>query len=294
MPYKYSGAPTIAEVISQEAERNQASQSQELQALREMLKQQRDQESMDARIQKVKELRQSDPNTSWNIEGVSANSPQPNPMQLLGLQEKVEARNDRDLTKLGERVSKANIPTSIAALKNLEQGTAQNNKGGILSDPNYKVKSTGPVANTIRGLPGGNTALNIGESVGLMPKGSQQEMQLVQRLLNQDIRNMSGTAVSVYEQGRQNVEKGMTGAGDPNLIKLGIKQMQDAIGAESQNIKASTRPSVVKTFEKQGGELSLADLLTKRNNANAGSVPNQQSINPRARLEELRRKARGN
>lgn len=186
-----------------------------------------------------------------------------NPLAMIGLMERKQARDDKDLVTYGNRIEKAGIPQAQSAFANLEQGTAKDGNGGILSNPKYEPKFTGPVANTVRSLPGGQLALNIGEKLGLMPKGSQDEQALVQRLLNIDTRNFSGSAVSAHEQGRQNIEKGMSAGGDPNLIKMGIKQMQDAVSSETNNINASTRPEVRNVYKQQGGKVSLEEFLGK-------------------------------
>ena len=132
-----------------------------------------------------------------------------------------EDKTDAKLTRFGDRVAKANLPQSMSALANLEAGTRSlgadgKPAGGLLSNPNYEVKSAGPVANALPQF-----VKNIGEKVGLMPEGASQESALVQRLMNMDIRNMSGTAVSTYEQGRQNVEKCLSIGGDPELDQQG-------------------------------------------------------------------------
>lgn len=193
--------------------------------------------------------------------GMNINPEATNPLISLGLQDRIAARDDRDLTKVGERIAKADLPVALAAAANLERGTAAGGKGGILTNPDYEVKSAGPIANAVRGLPGGQGMLNIGERVGLMPKGSGEELALAQRMMNMDIKNLSGSAVSAAEQGRQNIEKGLTAGGDPNLVKLGMKQMKDAFEAEGRNIEASTRPEIMSKFRSQGGITSLKDLL---------------------------------
>lgn len=189
--------------------------------------------------------------------GFGVNPENENLMTLLSLRERQDARDDRDLTKLGERIDKAGIPNTLSAMGNLESLTASGDQGGMLTNPDYQVKSAGPVANFLPQF-----AKNIGEKVGLMPEGASQEAALIQRLMNADIRAMSGTAVTAYEQGRQNVEKGMSGGGDPNLVKIGIKQMADAVDSAGQNIESSSRPEVVKTYQQQGGKFRLKDYLS--------------------------------
>lgn len=192
--------------------------------------------------------------------GIAVNPESEGLMAMLNLRERQDARDDRDLVTVGERADRAGIPGGLAAAGNLETMTAgPDGKGGMLQNPDYKVKSAGPIANF---LP--QSVKNLGESIGLMPKGSSQESALVQRLVNADIRSLSGTAVTTYEQGRQNVEKGMSGFGDPNLVKIGIKQMADALDSAGQNIESSSRPEIVDQFREQGGALRLRDYLQKK------------------------------
>lgn len=225
-------------------------------------------------IDLVNQTRQGLPaGSSMSAGGVSINTPDPVNQQLnmllrqQAMSERQDARSDRDLVKLGERVDKSGIPNQMAAMANLEQRTATDKAGGMLTNPDYEVKSAGPIANALPQF-----AKNIGESVGLMPKGAAEESQLIQRLVNADLKNLSGTAVSTHEMGRQNVEKGLSIGGDPNLIKLGIKQMRDAIEAGSQNIESSTRPEVLQTFKKQGGKTTLEEFLGKPSQPSAGGL----------------------
>lgn len=190
--------------------------------------------------------------------------------------ERQDARNDRDLVKLGERIQKSGVPENMSSLANLETGTNSTGKGGILTDPNYQVKSAGPWANAVRNVPIiGQTALNVGERVGLMPRGATQENALIQRLVNVDTHLFNGANVTAHEEGRQKVEKGLAPGGDPNLIRIGIKQMQDAIESNARTIKASTRPSIIDTYKNQGGSLSLEDYIGKPSRI---SLPGQSPI----------------
>lgn len=274
MPRQFSGTPTLAELFKQA---DDYSASMEDANLKTKLQTQAEAQQM-ARMNQEAALKATAEETKRNttkqdLEGYLNKYPKTavkvgdysvnpeNEMNLLAISERRDRQDDRDLVKLGERISKANIPVTMSAFANLENTTNKDGQGGFLTNKSYKVKSTGPVANTIRSIPGGQMALNIGERMGLMPEGAGEETALVQRLMNQDIRNMSGTAVTAYEQGRQNVEKGMTGAGDPNLIKLGVKQMQDAISSEANTIESSTRESVVDTFRKQDGKINLQEYL---------------------------------
>lgn len=206
--------------------------------------------------------------------------------KLMMLKDKEDSRNDKDLTTLGNRVEKEGIPATMSAIANLEKGTSDPTKGagGIVTNPDYDVKSAGPIANA---LP--QWAKNMGESVGLMPQGSSNEAALMQRLMNFDIKNLSGTAVSNHEMGRQNVEKGLAVGGDSSLVKLGIKQMTDAINSSAQNIVSSSRPGVINTFRKQGGKLTLEDYLGKSPQADSGGQEDAE----RARYEQLKAKHRG-
>jgi len=193
---------------------------------------------------------------------VSVNPPDPLARLLRreSQMDRADARDDRDLVKLGERLDKGGIPSAMSGFANLESGTADvaNEKGGMLTNPDYEVKSAGPVANF---LP--QWAKNVGESVGLMPQGASNEAALIQRLVNADIKALSGSAVSTHEMGRQNVEKGMSGMGDPALVKLGVKQMQDALASSASNIESSTRPEVAQKYRQQGGKIGLEEYLGK-------------------------------
>lgn len=242
------------------------------------------QEMLTRQLDEAKQLRSANPESNVNVEGVSisAKDPLTNLLRKQALENAATEKQEAALTKFGDRLTKSENPNMVASLAALE-GATKGSSGGILTDPNYQVKS-GAKTNLLRSVPliGGMLASGI-EKLGLNPAGTEQEAQALQRLRNIDIKKLSGSAVSRSEEGRQNIEKGIS-SGDEEAIKRGVAMMRQASDMESQNIKGSTRPEVLSQYKQRGGQFELSDLL--------GAMPKQQVSSEQVPLSPEQRKAR--
>lgn len=205
-------------------------------------------------------------------------------------------RQEKAVSEFGKRLEKSQQPALLGALADLEKATSSAGKGGVFTNPQAKIP-TSAVANLTRKIPFVGPLINQGlEGVGAIPKGTEKTWQAVQRLLNIESRQMSGTAVTVFEQARQEIEKGVL-SGDADALKRGMKMVEQAYELNTKNIAASTRPEAVKEFKARGGKLELSDLLGLSPKAPAPKVApppapldQARALSPeqrRARIKEL-------
>lgn len=211
-----------------------------------------------------------------------------NPLVQLKMAEMKQNQDDAKLATYGKRNEQANVPARLADFASAEKATQSTNPdgtpkaGGIITDPNYKAKSAGGFTNFIPDFikPG---IVGLGEKMGMYEKGSSDEMQAIQRLVNAEIKGLSGTAVSQHEMGRNLVSQGMSPGGDPTQVVKGVQMMRQALEGQVQNIDASTPAPVRERYQQQGGINNINDLLGR----------SKPAMDPKARMEELRRKKAG-
>jgi len=186
------------------------------------------------------------------------------------------ARDERKDERLVQVIDKSGLPETLPALIGAKQYEGKSHIPGINLLPN----SMQGLAANIKG--------GLGEMFGVEKwKGSGEEFQKMQRLLNMDIRQLSGTAVTAYEEGRKMVEAGMKG-GSAAQVKLGIEMMEDSARSNAQNIVAGFGQEAVDRYERQGG-LALRDLIKGQSKA-----PAKAGAKPQMSFDEYKkRKAAG-
>lgn len=178
--------------------------------------------------------------------------------------EKMDFESKKDLEsrleKFRDDYAKTGIPTALPIFEKLDKLT------GIVSGekPNLS-KLPGVTTNTLRSLP---LIGNAAGSIAAKRYGGGEEYQLLQKLLNADIRNLSGQAVTKYEEGRTLVASGMgPGANEKDVVR-GVRLMYDALKGADQDVRAAYPVEVVEVYESRGGNKRLGS-----------SAPNS-SMNP--------------
>lgn len=148
-----------------------------------------------------------------------------------------EARADNQVRGISDRVEKTGLPLVKQAY-------------GAVKD-SFKGDSVGPFMNMLP-KPLHALAANV--------TGAGKEYQDLQRLMNIDTKNFSGSAVSTHEMGRQLVEKGLSMGGSPEMVRRGVEMMRQAAQGQGKNIAAGSNPQSLGTYESQLGE-SLNGVL---------------------------------
>jgi hypothetical protein len=249
------------------------------------------------KVEQLKALR-ADPSipkdSDISLDGASIRPPNEfdRAMKQNLLDQRRQDKLNAQVTGLSDRDMKAGLAQRQATLTGIEDATATPGGGGILTDPNYQVKS-GPIANATRKLPLVGPLLTAGaEKIGLLPQGAEKEAQAIQRLINVDTKQMMGTAVNKFEEGRQLIEKGMS-SGDPDAIKRGMQMAVAAYKADQGSIRAAYPPEVIAEFEKRGGTPGIETLLKPKTPQGISTVSAPGGMSPdarKARIAELRAK----
>lgn len=198
-----------------------------------------------------------------------------NAVAWANLKERQETRVDRQKREITDRLDKSGIPQGSQALGAVDASW----KGG---------KAFGPIVNALPTPVQGavaNVSSRIGEFFDIDSlKGTGEEFQAVQRLMNIDTRQFTGANSTKFEVGRKLVEQGQSLGGSPEQVKQGIEMMREAYDNEIGNIEAGSNPEALAQVTKNYKVGSLRDLV-KGPSAQAGD-------DRRKRLEELRAKAK--
>lgn len=141
--------------------------------------------------------------------------------------------------------AKTGIPTMMPKFKKLDQLT------GVLSSDKPKLdKFPGYGTNALRSLPViGNSAA----AIAAKSYGGEEQNQILQSLLNADIRQLSGQAVTKYEEGRTLVTAGMGAGGNERDVVRGVRLMYEAMQGADRDARAGYTPDVVAEYERRGG-----------------------------------------
>ena len=211
---------------------------------------------------------------------------------LLGLQYRQQENDEKKVAQLSDRITKSNLPRQAANMRSVEQSTASVDKdgnpvGGILTNPNYAVKSVGPVVNMI---PDGlkPMALNVGEKLGMVDKGAANEARAIQQIINVDTKEMSGVAVTAFENARNRLAQGLAAGASPELIRQYTQEAYKALQDVSQNVESGYNPRIREMYKQFGGTLPSQDL-----SLGGGASPKAPGIDQDAiRRERARRQGR--
>lgn len=174
-----------------------------------------------------------------------------------------EARSDKQeerLDKSVERFQKAYANTGVLdALPFLQQ--IERETGVITGTNENKKKLPGTATNIVRSLPliGNSAALAMAKSY----KGGATA-QALQGLLNAQIKNLSGAAVSSYEQGRNLVQAGMAPGGSEEDVARGIQLMLQGFKEADTSVRAAFDPAVINTYERRGGQVPVIDEVLRK------------------------------
>lgn len=119
----------------------------------------------------------------------------------------------KDISKRYEELGPYN-----SALQELEKLTDSDGKGGILTNPNAKLLSTGMLKSKLS-----NQAMGMAEYLNGVPKGASAERSALAMLADERIRYLSGK--STTEQERKSIKdaQGWIASGDPALVQKGAR-----------------------------------------------------------------------
>lgn len=152
------------------------------------------------------------------------------------------------IEKFRDDYAKTGIPSTLPLIQRLDELT------GIISKENPdKSKLPGVGTNMMRGTLGASAATMLSGAYG-----GKETNQILQKLLNADIRNMSGQAVSRYEEGRNLVASGMGVGGSEQDVINGIRLMHEALRGAERDVRAAYPKEALDTYEARGGTAEMS------------------------------------
>jgi hypothetical protein len=148
-------------------------------------------------------------------------------------------RREKDIQKQAQDLSKRYEKSSgfHTALTELENISNRDGSGGVLSNPNAKLISTGPMKSAVP-----ESALGLAELTGAVPKGTMEERKSLQRLALEYRKAMSGLRGSdkLYEQERQAM--GLVSSGDPALVSKGARSLARSYREQLKKVQGGYTP----------------------------------------------------
>lgn len=187
--------------------------------------------------------------------------------------DKQEEKLDRSVERFQKAYSGTGVLDALPFLQALERET------GVVTGINVdKKKLPGAATNVVRSIPliGNSAALAMAKSY----KGGAAA-QALQGLLNAQIKNLSGAAVSSYEQGRNLVQAGMAPGGNEEDVARGIQMMLAGLKEADTSVRAGFDPQVISTYESRGGQVPVVDKIMRDESASRdkrGKGPSQKQV----------------
>lgn len=136
-----------------------------------------------------------------------------------------------------KRLEKINGFTS--ALKEAEDKTNADGNGGVVTNGNAQLMSTGKIASK---LP--TSLIGLGELVGAAPKGSSDERKTLERLQLEYQKAMSGMRTTDEMSKREQAAMGYIASGDPALVAKGVRSLARNVSNATKTIQAGYNPEV--------------------------------------------------
>jgi hypothetical protein len=170
---------------------------------------------------------------------------EPDALRGLQLQQAQENKRDAMVEKLSKREEPAS--SALSSAKQLEDLTNGDGKGGVLSNPSAQFKSMGKFWSGIHSP----AIIGLAETVGLLPKGAQEERAAFQAYLNDYAHKKYGARVTPEQMEREAIAHGFVGGGDPSLTAKAVRQRTGDIVTERNAAVAGYSPDVQKKYGEQ-------------------------------------------
>jgi hypothetical protein len=179
-------------------------------------------------------------------EGVSL-TPKDNTLRDAALQERKDKRVLHEQEGLSKRYEKMNNFNSD--LDELERITNTDGKGGVITNPDAKLKSAGKVMSA---LP--DSLVGLGEFLGVVPKGTADERKARQRLQIDYQQAKSGMRVTDAARKQEAAAMGNMLSGDPDLAAKAIRSLGQNVKNQYGTIRSGYSPEAVENVHKVMGD----------------------------------------
>lgn len=181
-------------------------------------------------------------------EGISL-TPKDNTAKLEALQERKDKRIQGQQADLSKRYEKVNNFNSD--IEELERLTNRDGKGGIITNPEAKLQSSGKIQSMIP-----DAAMGLAELIGAVPKGTSEERKALQRLQIDYQQAKSGMRVTDQARKQEASAMGKMASGDPSLQAKAIRSLGQNIKNQYSTIKSGYSPEAVENVHKSMGDPS--------------------------------------
>lgn len=232
----------LAEFFQKKSEDQARYANEEKQArLKSLLQQQAQQEA----IKQTEEMAKKHPGLGVTVSPEGAGL---HPVgALLTTDLKQEQQTRRETEAMSKRFEKINDFAN--SLKQLNDLTNRDGKGGILQNPDAKLVSTGA---TVSAMP--DTAVAMAEKMHALPKGTSEERKALARVVNEYAFAKSGARTNPALIQREKEAMGWLASGDPNLVAKGVRSLAKNMQQHTKTIKAGYSPEAIDRFTSQAGD----------------------------------------
>lgn len=161
--------------------------------------------------------------------------------------DRIATRRDADSKDYSKRLEKINDLGST--LNQIEAMTNRDGKGGILTNPNAQLMSTGKLLSKAP-----DSLVGVLEQVGVVPPESTAERKALAQLQINYQQAKSGARTSDKMAQREKEAMGWMASGDPNLVAKAVRSLARAAGSHLNTIQAGyTDPEVTKSVHQRLG-----------------------------------------
>lgn len=166
------------------------------------------------RLNQAQDYSKAHPGMGVSVSKEGASITPPPPMAAIAVERQTQAGMKEYSKRLG------NYNGFSSALKDVEDATNKDGKGGVVSNPDARLSSTGGLKSA---LP--DSVMGLGEMIGLAPKGSTDERKTLARLQIEYQKAMSGLRVTDQARAQEKAAMGWISSGDPDLVAKGVRAL---------------------------------------------------------------------
>lgn len=151
---------------------------------------------------------------------------------------KEEALMQKGQADYSKRLEK--VTDFSSTLKQLEDLTNRDGQGGILTNPNAKLMSTGKLKSNVP-----DSLMGLGELVGATDKGTMEERKALGRLAIDFAHAKGGVrGLSPQIMAKEREALGWVSSDDPNLVSKGVRSLAKTMQGHLRTIKSGYTPDV--------------------------------------------------
>jgi hypothetical protein len=163
----------------------------------------------------------------------------------------LDFRMSKNIDDKTEKYSKRLEPVSgfLSTMQELEDKTNRDGKGGILTNPDAKLMSTGKL---LSAMP--DALVGFGEYFHGVPKGTMDERKALSRLQLEYQKATAGMRQTDELRKKETAAMGMLTSGDPDLVAKGVRSIGHALKQRTDITKMGYAPEVLDRANERFGD----------------------------------------